>query len=374
VAIGRLERFVADWEREHPVDDPKPLPATGKRVAIIGAGPSGLTAAGDLARLGHQVTLYEALHEPGGVLMYGIPEFRLPKAIVRAEIDAVRRLGVNIEVNAVVGRLFTIPEMLAEKGFDAVYIATGAGLPVFLNIPGENLIGVFSANEYLTRVNLMSAWKYPQTDTPVIQSHRAAVIGAGNTAMDAARTALRLGADHVAIVYRRSRAEMPARREEIEHAEEEGIEFRLLTNPIEYLGDDQGRLVGLRCIRMELGEPDESGRRRPVPIPGTEHVYECDTAIVAVGTRPNPLIEATTPGLLFDRRGRVVIDPETRHTSVRGVFAGGDIASGAATVIAAMGDGKSAARSIDAFLRGEFDPTPVIEAVRRRVKDQSVGV
>ncbi len=368
VAIGRLERFVADWEREHPVEDPAPLAPTGKRVAIIGAGPSGLTAAGDLARAGHKVTIYEALHEAGGVLMYGIPEFRLPKAIVRSEIDAVKRLGVDIEVNAVVGRLFTIPELLGEEGYDAVYIATGAGLPVFLNLPGENLIGVFAANEYLTRANLMSAWKYPYTDTPIIKSTRVAVIGAGNTAMDAARTALRLGADHVAIVYRRSRTEMPARAEEIEHAEEEGIEFRLLTNPVEYRGNEPGRLIGLRCVRMELGEPDESGRRRPIPVAGSEHTYECDTAIVAVGTCPNPLIQSTTPDLLFDKRGRVMIDPETRHASVRGVFAGGDIVSGAATVIAAMGDGKRAAQSINAYLRGELDPEPIMDAIRRRAE------
>ncbi|MBD3175148.1 MAG: NADPH-dependent glutamate synthase [Armatimonadia bacterium] len=369
VAIGRLERFVADWEREHPVDDPEPLPPTGKKVAIIGSGPSGLTAAGDLARKGHKVVIHEALHEPGGVLMYGIPEFRLPKSIVRSEIEAVKRLGADVEVNAVAGRLFTIPELLEEEGFDAVYIATGAGLPVFLNLPGENLIGVFSANEYLTRANLMSAWTYPYTDTPIIQSDRVAVIGAGNTAMDAARTALRLGADHVAIVYRRSRAEMPARIEEIEHAEQEGVEMRLLTNPIEYLGDEDGRLVGLRCVRMELGEPDSSGRRRPIPIEGSEHVYECDTAIVAVGTRPNPLIQSTTPDLLFDKWGRVMIDPETRHTASEGVFAGGDIVSGAATVIAAMGDGKSAARHIHAYLEGELDTAAIIQSIRDRTEE-----
>lgn len=365
VAIGRLERFVADWDREKGAGElPKCAPPTGKKVAVIGAGPSGLTCAGDLARLGHAVTIFEALHAAGGVLRYGIPEFRLPKAIVESEIDAVRRMGVKVELNAVIGKLFTVKELLTEEGFDAVYIATGAGLPVFMKIPGENLIGVFSANEYLTRANLMAAWKGDESATPIIRSKRVAVIGAGNTAMDSARTALRLGAEHVMIVYRRSRTEMPARIEEIHHAEQEGIEFRLLTAPIRYIGDESGRLTGMECQQMALGEPDASGRRRPVPVEGSEHILECDTAIVAVGTSSNPLISSTTPEIACNKWGNILIDEETRMSSMPGVFAGGDIVSGAATVINAMGDGKRASQQIDRYLRGDFDANAVAESVK----------
>lgn len=365
VAIGRLERFVADWDREHGGGDlPERQPPTGKRVAVIGSGPSGLTCAGDLARLGHDVVVFEALHAAGGVLRYGIPEFRLPKAIVESEIESVRSLGVKIDLNSVVGKLFTIRELFEEEGFHAVYISTGAGLPVFLNIPGENLIGVFSANEYLTRANLMGAWRGEEATTPIIRSRRVAVIGAGNTAMDSARTALRLGAEHVMIVYRRSRTEMPARIEEIHHAEQEGIDFRLLTAPVRYVGDDNGRLMGLECQRMELGEPDASGRRRPVPVKGSEHLVECDTAIVAVGTSPNPLISSTTPELVYSKWGDVLVDEETRMTALPGVFAGGDIITGAATVIKAMGDGKQAGRNIDLYLRGELDADAIAAKVR----------
>jgi len=353
VAIGRLERFVADWEREAGVKLPSAPISTGKRVAVIGTGPAGLTAAADLARYGHYVTMFEALHIPGGVLMYGIPEFRLPKAVVQAEIDYVRALGVEIKVDTVVGKLITVDEILAD-GYDAVFLGTGAGLPQFLGIPGENYNGVYSANEFLTRVNLMKAYLFPEYDTPVKVGKRVCVIGGGNVAMDAARCALRLGADRVTIVYRRSEAEMPARREEVENAHEEGIHFQLLTNPVRILADTRGWVTGMECIRMELGEPDASGRRRPVPISGSEFIIDCDVVIVAIGTTPNPLVPRTTPGLETTKHGTVVVNDEaTGRTSKPRVWAGGDVVTGAATVISAMGAGKRAAADIDAFLRNQ---------------------
>jgi len=354
VAIGRLERFVADWERGQGMQAPDLPPSTGHKVACIGSGPASLTAAGDLARMGHSVTIYEALHVPGGVLMYGIPEFRMPKAVVQAEIDYVRSLGVEIVVDAVIGKLFTIDELLAERdrGYEAIFLGTGAGLPMFMGIPGENYNGVYSANEFLTRVNLMKAYLFPEYDTPVKRGKRVAVVGGGNVAMDAARCALRLGADKVYIVYRRSEEEMPARREEVENAMEEGIEFMLLTNPIRILGDQGGWVSGMECIRNELGEPDASGRRRPVPIPGSEFLLEVDIAVIAIGTTPNPLVPRTTPGLETTRRGTVVVDDEETGLTRKGrVWAGGDVVTGAATVISAMGAGKRAARAIDAFLK-----------------------
>ena len=355
VAIGRLERFVADWERANmPTSNQSVTPPapTGKRVAVVGSGPAGLTAAADLARLGHEVTMFEALHVAGGVLMYGIPEFRLPKDIVQAEVDYVSSLGVKIELDSVVGKLVTIDELLNE-GYQAVFLGTGAGLPMFMNIPGENLNGVYSANEFLTRVNLMKAYLFPEYDTPVAIGRRVAVIGGGNVAMDSARCALRLGADKVYIVYRRSEAEMPARREEAENAQEEGIDFRLLTNPKQFLGDDQNWVVGMECYQMELGEPDESGRRRPVVKEGSEFTIDVDVVVVALGTTPNPLIASTTPGLETTWRGTVVVTDEATGKTVKDrVWAGGDIVTGAATVISAMGAGKRAAADIDAFLRG----------------------
>jgi len=351
VAIGRLERFAADFEREAGVPEPERAPETGRQVAVIGSGPAGLTVAGDLGRLGHSVTIFEALHEPGGVLVYGIPEFRLPKAIVRAEVDFLRRLGVELRMNMVVGRTITIPEFF-ERGYEAVFIGVGAGLPRFMGVPGENLGGVYSANEYLTRANLMKAYLVDQAETPIARGGRVAVVGGGNVAMDSARTALRLGADRVLLVYRRSRTEMPARGEEIHHAEEEGIEFHLLTNPVAVLGNDDGQVCGVRCIRMELGEPDESGRRRPVEIPGSEFEFEINTLVVAIGNLANPLLTKATPGLKLNRWGNIEADPETGLTSLPRVFAGGDIVTGAATVIEAMGAGKIAGRSIDRLLRG----------------------
>ncbi|RKY60466.1 MAG: glutamate synthase (NADPH), homotetrameric [Candidatus Latescibacterota bacterium] len=349
VAIGRLERFAADYEREHGYDPPALPPPTGKKVAVVGSGPSGLTAAADLAKMGHKVVIFEGLHVPGGVLVYGIPEFRLPKSIVQAEVDFVRSLGVEIRTNWVIGKIRTVDELLEE--YDAVYIATGAGAPTFMGIPGENLNGVYSANEYLTRVNLMKAYQFPEADTPVRRGRKVAVIGGGNVAMDAARTARRLGAD-VTVIYRRSRAEMPARLEEVHHAEEEGVNFQFLTNPVRYIGNDDGWVVAAECIRMELGEPDSSGRRRPVPVPGSEFTIEVDQVIVAIGTHANPLVPSTTRDLKLNERGYIVVDPETGATSREGVFAGGDIVTGAATVIEAMGAGKRAARAIDAYLRG----------------------
>ncbi|GAB4306891.1 MAG: NADPH-dependent glutamate synthase [Candidatus Bipolaricaulota bacterium] len=343
VAIGRLERFVADWEFKHGVQVPPVGPPTGFRVAVIGSGPAGLTCAADLRRLGHAVTLFEALHEPGGVLMYGIPEFRLPKRIVQAEIENLQKMGVAIELNVVIGRTLTIDDLF-RQGYAAVFVGTGAGLPKFLGVPGENLIGIYSANEFLTRVNLMRAYLFPTYDTPVRIGKTVAVVGGGNVAMDSARTALRLGAERVMILYRRTEAEMPARIEEVHHAKEEGVEFHVLVNPVRFLGED-GRVVGVECIRMELGEPDESGRRRPVPVPGSEFVLPVDTAIIAIGNDPHPLVPRTTPGLEVTRHGTIVAS-EDGCTSRAGVFAGGDIVTGAATVISAMGAGKRAARAI----------------------------
>ena len=348
VAIGRLERFCADWEAENEPCCPEVSPDTSRRVAVIGAGPAGLTAAGELRKRGHAVTVYELLHEAGGVLMYGIPEFRLPKTIVRREVDALCQMGVEILVNKVVGQIYTVDELLA-NGYDAVFIGTGAGLPRFLGIPGENLNGVYSANEFLTRTNLMRAYRFPEYDTPIKIGERAVTVGGGNVAMDSSRTALRLGAAESIIVYRRGEEELPARAEEVHHAKEEGIRFQLLTNPIELIGED-GRLTGVRCVRMELGEPDDSGRRRPVPIEGSEFVVEADTVVIAIGNGPHPLIPQTTEGLELNRWGNIVADPETGQTSKVGVFAGGDIVTGAATVIEAMGAGKRAAAAIDAFL------------------------
>jgi glutamate synthase (NADPH/NADH) small chain len=358
VAIGRLERFAADYERHRAaVAIPELPPKTGKRVAVVGAGPAGLTVAGDLVLKGHEVTVFEALQEPGGVLMYGIPEFRLPKEIVRAEVDYLRKLGVEFVMDYVVGRNSTIRELLDEEGYDSVFVGTGAGLPSFMEMPGENLIGVYSANEYLTRANLMKAYLFPEYDTPPIRRQRVAVIGGGNVAMDSARTALRLGGD-VTIVYRRAHEQMPARAEEVHHAEQEGVKFSLLTNPTRVLGDARHRVTGMECIQMELGEPDESGRRRPVPKKGSEFVMELDTVIVAIGNKPNPLVPRTTPELKVTKWGTVVTEPQTMQTSIPGVFAGGDIVSGAATVILAMGQGRIAARAMDAYLRGEAVARP----------------
>jgi len=351
VAIGRLERFVADYEfNRGEVRVPKLPEPTGKKVAVIGAGPAGLTAAGELCKIGHSVTVFEALHAPGGVLVYGIPEFRLPKWIVQRESDYIGKLGADIRVSYIVGKAKTIDQLLAD-GYDAVFIGTGAGLPYFLNIPGENLNGVYSANEFLTRVNLMKAYLFPEYNTPIRLGQRIAVIGGGNVTMDSARTSLRLGAEKVYLVYRRSREEMPAREEEIDNAFEEGIEPRLLTNPIRILGDEKGWVKGLECVRMELTEPDDSGRRRPVPIPGSEHVIDVDMVVVAIGQGPNPLLTSTTPELELTKWGNIVADEETGRTSKKGVFAGGDIVTGAATVILAMGAGKKAARSIDQYLK-----------------------
>lgn len=353
VAIGRLERFAADYERHRGAVVLPELPAkTGKRVAVVGAGPAGLTVAGDLVLKGHEVTVFEALQEPGGVLMYGIPEFRLPKEIVRSEVDYLRKLGVEFVMDYVVGRNSTIRELLDDEGYHTVFVGTGAGLPSFMEMPGENLIGVYSANEYLTRANLMKAYLFPEYDTPPIRRQRVAVIGGGNVAMDSARTALRLGGE-VTIVYRRAREQMPARSEEVHHAEQEGVQFKLLTNPTRVLGDARHRVTGMECIQMELGEPDESGRRRPVPKKGSEFVMELDTVIVAIGNKPNPLVPRTTPELKVTKWGTVVTEPQSMQTSIPGVFAGGDIVSGAATVILAMGQGRLAARAMDAYLRGE---------------------
>jgi glutamate synthase (NADPH/NADH) small chain len=352
VAIGALERFVADYERERQLAErPALAPPTGQRVAIIGSGPAGLTAAAELARRGHEVHLFEALHELGGVLVYGIPEFRLPKRILKSEIDALHDMGVTLHTSAVIGKLDTIEELLREEGFDAVFLGTGAGLPTFLGIPGENLLGVYSANEFLTRSNLMRAYDSSKSDTPLARGRRVMVVGGGNVAMDAARTAQRLGAERVILSYRRSREEMPARAEEIHHAEEEGIEIHLLTAPVEFRGDEQGRLRAALLQKMELGDPDADGRRRPIPRAGSEYEEPIDVAIIAIGTGPNPLIAGTTPGLATDRRGYVVTDPETGATNLPGVYAGGDIVTGSATVIEAMGAGRKAAAAIDEFLK-----------------------
>ncbi len=355
VAIGYLERYVADWANEHADQlGDEPHPPSGKRVAIVGSGPAGLTAAGELVKRGHQVTIFEALHAPGGVLIYGIPEFRLPKDIVQAEVDRLVARGVEIRPDTIIGKTYTLPEL--RDMFDAVFIAVGAGLPVFMNVPGENLKGVYSANEYLTRVNLMGAWD-PNSDTPVLKGHRVAVVGGGNVAMDAVRTAKRLGAEEAICLYRRSRDEMPARVEEVHHAEQEGIRFEFLVAPVEVLGDEQGWVRGLRCVRMELGEPDASGRRRPNPIPGSEFTIDCEEVVVAIGTRSNPLLTSTAPELQINQWGYIVTD-QYGMTSMPGVFAGGDIVRGAATVILAMGDGKRAAHAIDAYLAGQYPPPP----------------
>ncbi len=350
VAVGNLERFCADYERENGTGElPPRASSTGKKVAVVGAGPSGLTVAGDLIVKGHGVTVYEAFHKPGGVLVYGIPEFRLPKAIVAQEVNFLERQGVKVECNAVVGRTVSIDELF-EQGYDAVYVGVGAGLPRFMNIPGENYVGILSANEYLTRANLMKAYKYPEVDTPIPIGKNVVVLGAGNVAMDSARTAMRLGAESVKIVYRRSREEMPARNAEIHHAEEEGIELFLLTNPTKYLGNEKGRLIGMECLRMELGEPDDSGRRRPVAIEGSEFEMECDLCIVAVGSGANPLLTSETPDMELNRWGNVVTNEATGKTTKKGVWAGGDIVTGAATVILAMGAGREAADSIHDYL------------------------
>lgn len=353
VAIGRLERFVADWERGNvkQSDSPvKPNPSTGKRVAVVGSGPAGLTAAADLAKLGYCVTVFEALHVAGGVLMYGIPEFRLPKAIVQNEVNYVTSLGVEFKLDAVMGKLVTIDELLSD-GYNAVFLGTGAGLPMFMNIPGENLNGIYSANEFLTRVNLMKAYRFPEYDTPVKIGKRVAVIGGGNVAMDSARCALRLGAEKVYIVYRRSEAEMPARREEAENAKEEGIEFKVLTNPKRFIGDERGSVIGMECYEMELGEPDESGRRSPIVKKGSEFTIDVDVVVVALGTTPNPLISQTTPGLETTKKGTVIADENTGKTVKDKVWAGGDTVTGSATVISAMGAGKKAAADIDKYLK-----------------------
>lgn len=349
VAIGKLERFVADWSRKNNVDLSKTEEKKNKKVAVIGSGPAGLTCAGDLAKKGYDVTIFEALHEPGGVLVYGIPEFRLPKdTVVKHEIDNVKKLGVKIETNVIVGKTVTIDELVEEEDFQAIFIGSGAGLPKFMGIPGENLNGVFSANEFLTRTNLMKAFK-KEYDTPIKVGEKVAVVGGGNVAMDAARTAKRLGAE-VYIVYRRSESELPARVEEVHHAKEEGIKFNLLTNPVEILGDENGWVKGMKCIRMELGEPDQSGRRRPIEIPGSEFTIELDSVIMSLGTSPNPLIASTTEGLESTKRGCIVAEEETGATTKVGIFAGGDAVTGAATVILAMGAGKKAAKAIDEYL------------------------
>lgn len=351
IAIGRLERYVADWSlAQGQVEKPQIAEPTGKRVAVIGSGPAGLTAAADLAKVGHQVTLFEALHVAGGVLVYGIPEFRMPKNIVQSEVDYVKSLGVDIRLDSVVGKTMTVDEIM-EDGYQAAFLGTGAGLPMFLNIPGENINGVYSANEFLTRTNLMKAYLFPEYDTPLSMGRRVAVIGGGNVAMDSARCALRLGADKVYIIYRRSEVEMPARREEVENAQEEGIIFKYLTNPTQFLGGGRGSVAAMECIEMELGEPDAGGRRRPIPKPGSEFTMYIDTVIVALGTTPNPLVPSTTEGLEVTKRGTVVADKETGKTSRPGVWAGGDIVTGAATVISAMGAGKRAAASMDEYLR-----------------------
>ncbi len=350
VAIGNLERFAADYERNNGTGElPPKQKSTGKKIAVVGSGPSGLTVAGDLIAKGHDVTVLEAFHKPGGVLVYGIPEFRLPKDIVFSEVNFLERLGVNVECNAVVGRTVSLDELF-EEGYDAIYLGVGAGLPRFMNVPGENLIGILSANEYLTRANLMKAYLFPEVDTPIPIGKDVVVLGAGNVAMDSARTAMRLGADRVRIVYRRSREEMPARGAEIHHAEEEGIEFFLLTNPTKFMGNDAGRLTSMECLKMELGELDDSGRRRPVPMEGSEFDMDCDLVIVAVGSGANPLLTQSTPDMALNKWGYIEADPETGKTTKKGVWAGGDIVTGAATVILAMGAGRKAADSIHDYL------------------------
>ncbi len=351
VSIGRLERFIADWEAaEGEIEFPEIAPCTGKKIAVIGSGPAGVTVASDLIVKGHDVTIFEALHEPGGVLIYGIPEFRLPKAIVKREVDYVQKLGVKVVYDYVVGKTRTIASMLEE--YDAIFVGSGAGLPWFLELPNENLNGVYSANEYLTRVNLMKGFRFPEFDTPIKRPRKVTVTGGGNVAMDSARTALRLGADEVHIVYRRSRAELPARLEEVENAEEEGVIFDFLTLPVKYVGDERGWLKGLECLKMELGPPDDSGRRRPIPIEGSEFFMDCDASVVSIGNSPNPLIPQTTPELKTGRKGNIEADEETGKTSMDRIWAGGDVVTGAATVILAMGAGRKAARSMQEYLSG----------------------
>ncbi len=355
VAIGNLERFTADYEAEKgEVKIPEKPKPTGRKVSIIGSGPGGLTCASDLIQSGHQVTLFEALHKPGGVLIYGIPEFRLPKVIVEREVEYIKKLGVDLVLNAVVGKLYTVDELLNDRGYDAVYIGIGAGLPMFLGIPGENLNGIYSANEFLTRANLMKAYLFPEYDTPIKKAKKVAVVGGGNVAMDAARVALRLGAEKVYLIYRRSEAEMPARKAEVHHAHEEGIEFVLLTNPTRFIDDGKGNVRAVECIKMELGEPDESGRRRPVPVKGSEFQIEIDVAIPALGAMANPLLPQTIPDLKLNKRGYIVAEEGTGMTSKKGVFAGGDIVTGAATVISAMGAGRQAARAINEYLKWKY--------------------
>ncbi len=352
LGIGYLERFVADYEQRMGVPLRQNAPATGKKVAIVGSGPAGLSAAGDLVQKGHKVHVFEALHEIGGVLVYGIPEFRLPKQVIREQIETMRAMGVEFETNVVVGKTVAIDELFEEEGYDAVFIATGAGLPVFLNIPGEHLNGVYSANEFLTRINLMHAYEFPSYDEPIVElkGKQVAVIGGGNTALDAIRSARRLGADKAHVLYRRSEAEMPARAEEVKHAKQEGIDFQVLTNPVEFLDDGNGWLRAARCVRMELGEPDASGRRRPIAVAGSEFEIPLSVAIIATGTSANPLIQSTTPGLKTNQRGYIEASSETQRTSRKGVFAGGDIVTGSATVILAMGSGRRAAKSIHEYL------------------------
>ena len=353
VAIGRLERFVADYERKKGIVPPKKVKRLGKAVAIVGGGPAGITAAGDMAKLGYNVTVFEALHEPGGVLTYGIPPFRLPRDIMKTEFDYVRALGVEIVPNVIVGRSITIQDIFKD-GYKSVFVGTGAGSPIFMGLPGENSLGVMSSNEFLTRVNLMNAFQYPLYDTPIPKPKRVAVVGGGNVAMDACRCALRLGAEKVFCVYRRSRQEMPARDEEIHHAEEEGVIFKLLCNPKRIFSDENGWITGLECIKMKLGEPDASGRRRPIPIPDSEFLLEVDLFVVAIGTRSNPLIRQTTPGLETNRKGYIEVDPMKQATSLPGVYAGGDIVTGSATVIEAMGAGKTAAKYMHEYISKNF--------------------
>ncbi len=351
VAIGNLERFASDWERDHnEVIVPEIKPATGKRIAVVGSGPAGLTVAGELRKLGHAVTIFEALHKSGGVLVYGIPEFRLPKAIVQAEVDYLKKMGIEIKNNYIIGNTRTVDELFAD-GYDAVFIGAGAGAPMFLKIPGENLNGVFSANEYLTRSNLMKAYRFPEYDTPIIRGKRVATVGGGNVAMDSARTALRLGADESYIIYRRSKDELPARAAEVHHAEQEGIVFKFLTLPTKIIGDEKGFVKAIECLRMELGEPDESGRRRPIPVKGSEFKIEVDTVVVAIGNTPNPLIPSTTPDIKTTKWGTIITQDSSGLTTKAKVYAGGDVVTGAATVILAMGAGKLAAKAIDEVLR-----------------------